>query len=201
MNRKDVFKINKVKFWLPEEDEILKREVESMEKKSWKIISLKLKKKSASDCFTRYRRISNRYLKGKWSRIEDNLLGSLVQKHGRHWSKISNEMKTRSGKQIRDRYLNMLDEKIDNSKFTINEDILILDLHEKFGNKWSFFTNFLKNRSPDKIKNRFNSSIKNKKKLLSFLKTLDSRVGLNFYYSPIFINYMKNFFYKNLCNN
>jgi myb proto-oncogene protein len=173
MTKQQIFKILKIKIWSQEEDKILLNEVGHRKKHNWNFICLKLNNKTAQDCYNRYKTINNKYYKGKWSSTEDELVLELINKYGRNWSKLSKEMKTRSGKQIRDRYVNMLDEKIDTSKFTIDEDIKILELHEKYGNRWSLFTKFLKNRSADKIKNRFNSSIRNKKKTLNFMNSLN----------------------------
>jgi myb proto-oncogene protein len=110
--------------------------------------------------------------KRNWNSEEDKLLQKLVEKYGNRWNVISNEMKNRSGKQIRDRYINIL---ISNtSKFTIDEDILLLDLHKIYGNRWSEISKFFINRSSDRIKSRYHSSIRNKEKLLYFFKSLSN---------------------------
>jgi hypothetical protein len=70
-----------------------------------------------------------------------------------------------TGKQIRDRYTNYLDPAICKSKFSTEEDFQILQLHNKYGNKWILIKQFVPGRSGDCIKNRFNSSIKRNKKL------------------------------------
>jgi hypothetical protein len=44
-----------------------------------------------------------------WSREEDDLVIRLIKVYGKRWSLLSIKMENRTGKQIRDRYLNKLD--------------------------------------------------------------------------------------------
>ena len=47
-------------------------------------------------------------------------------------------------------------------KWTAEEDAIILKLHNKYGNKWSFISTYIPGRSDNAIKNRFNGCIKRK---------------------------------------
>jgi len=69
-------------------------------------------------------------------------------------------MKDRSGKQIRDRYLNKLKPDINKSEWTVEEDEIVMDLCRKMGHKWSRISTFLPGRTEGQVKNRFYSHIK-----------------------------------------
>ena len=199
-----VFRIRKVKKWTKEEDELLIEIFNSKQRKNLNVLERNLKNKSIYDCLARLKKIDNKFKRGRWTREEDEKILKLIEKHGKKWTKLAQEMNTRSSKQIRDRYLNMLDENLNSSKFTLDEDILLFDLQRKYGNKWSFFTQFFKNRNADKLKNRFNSIRKNKKKWILILKSLEEKVRdetkfLNFYkilFFLKFINVLTDLFFR-----
>jgi len=98
----------------------------------------------------------------------------LVNKYGKSWSKISKILGTRNGKQIRDRFINVLDPDIRKGKFTDDEDKKLISLYKQHGPKWATIAKYYPNRTADMIKNRFHSSIK--KKL--FLDISDSYTDL-----------------------
>ena len=109
-----------------------------------------------------------------WSTEEDiTLLKCAKIYKERHWEEISKHFRTktalqcfsrynriRPGKQIRDRYLNVLDPSINKGKFTKEEDELLTKLYRIKGQKWAEISKFFPNRTTDMIKNRFHSSIK-----------------------------------------
>ena len=162
-SKEKIFKIKKVinqKKWSKEEDEKLLKLVISHNGKKWKEIASNFHNKTPLQCFSRYKRIRPGIFKGTWKKEEDNLILSLIEIYGTSWSKISKIIKTRNGKQIRDRYLNVLCPNINKKKFSIEEDILLLELYKKYGPKWSIIHTFFKNRTTDMIKNRFHSSLK-----------------------------------------
>ena len=45
------------------------------------------------------------------------------------------------------------------TKWTEKEDSIIIEMHEKLGNKWSKISSFLPGRSDNQIKNRWNSKL------------------------------------------
>ena len=157
-----IFLIRKVKKqnkWTKEEDEKLIKLAQNFNERKWKEISKSFPEKNALQCFSRYKRIKPGVNKGPWKTEEDNKILKLIEKFGKKWSKISNIIKTRNGKQIRDRYLNILAPNLNKKKFTIQEDIKLIKLYKIYGNKWAKIKEFFKNRTTEMIKNRFHSSI------------------------------------------
>jgi hypothetical protein len=188
-------------FWTKEEDKILLNSIKQNGRNNWKLISNLLIDKSPKHCFYRYRKINPEIKKSKWIKEEDNILLSLHDIYGNNWSRISKIMKNRRPKQIRDRFMNNLDPKILRGKFSIDEDLKILELRNKYGNKWALISKHFENRSPDIIKSRYYSSIKNKNELLCFLQNLWKIDGKkNDLNSNIYINNENND-YNNDTNN
>jgi len=78
------------------------------------------------------------------------------------WSKIAMMMGGRSGKQIRDRYLNNLNPQIADKDWTAEEDNMLLFLYYNWGKKWSKIAASLPGRSEGQVKNRFYWGLKRK---------------------------------------
>ncbi len=158
-----IFSIKKVKnqkIWNKEEDKLLVILAEKLKEKHWKEISKHFSKKNSLQCFSRYRRIRPGIIKGTWKTDEDNKIIDLVKKFGKSWSKISKIIGTRNGKQIRDRFINVLNPENKKGKFTVDEDQKLIMLFKKIGPKWAKIAKYYSNRTADMIKNRFHSSIK-----------------------------------------
>lgn len=115
----DIFQIIKIrnkKKWTPEEDAYLIELASSYKEKHWKVIAEHFKNKNSLQCISRYKRIKPGVVKGDWTIKEDKEILSLVAQYGKAWAKISGILKTRNGKQIRDRFTNVLDPKIAKKK-------------------------------------------------------------------------------------
>ena len=180
-----------INYWTEEEDKILKEKAKEFNYKNWNSIAEFIPGKSSIQCSSRYRRIRPGLIKGAWEKEEDSKLLSLFEKYGNNWAAISKEMPHRTGKQIRDRFINSLDERYKRGKFSEEEDKMILKYHKKFGNKWSKIAKKMKTRTGDMVKNRFYSSLKktviNNNK--SFLKKKRKRNTSKFKSSPIHNNF------------
>lgn len=112
---------------------------------------------------------SMQIVKGPWSKEEDNKLVELINCYGpKNWSKIADLIKTRIGKQCRERWHNHLHPSIKKTPFTSEEDILVIKLHNKYGNRWSEIAKFLPGRTDNAIKNHWNSALQKKMKKRSF---------------------------------
>lgn len=187
-----LFEIKKAKVqkkWTKEEDALLLELARRFNSKCWKKISSHFEDKTPLQCFSRYKRIRPGIIKGSWTREEDIRIIEMVQIYGKSWSKISKMLITRNGKQIRDRYINILDPNIKKGKFTLEEDLKLLNLFRKFGTKWATISKFFENRTADMIKNRYHSSIK---KNMKFLEDLELEYSLsnfnkdsNLYHEPM----------------
>ena len=152
--------ITKPNFWTAEEDKILKEKAEEFKFKNWNSIANFIPGRTSIQCSARYRRIRPGLIKGAWDKDEDNKLLSLYEKYGKNWAAISKEMPHRTGKQIRDRFLNSLDSKFERGKFTEEEDQAIIKYYKIYGNSWAKIAKKLKTRTGDMVKNRFYSSLK-----------------------------------------
>ncbi|KAF5754292.1 putative transcription factor MYB family [Helianthus annuus] len=100
--------------------------------------------------------------KGAWSEDEDNKLRTYIQRYG-HWNwgllpKFAGV--SRSGKSCRLRWMNYLRPNMKHGNFSKQEDDLVIDLHNKLGNKWSRIAAKLPGRSDNEIKNRWNTHLK-----------------------------------------
>lgn len=102
--------------------------------------------------------------KGPWTKEEDDALLDWVEKQGAHdWSLIAEHIEGRVGKQCRERYFNHLAPDVRKDAWLPEEDDKIIHFHHLVGNKWTNISHMLGNgRSPNAIKNRWHSSLKNK---------------------------------------
>jgi hypothetical protein len=67
-------------------------------------------------------------VKGTWTPEEDAMILRLYAKFGRNWALIAKKIEGRSGKQVRERFLNYLEKKdhLHKDDFTSKEDDLII---------------------------------------------------------------------------
>lgn len=151
------------KKWTPTEDEKLLSLVDGYKdgKIKWQEVSSHFfPGKTTRQCYSKFRQINPKLNKGAWTPKEDEELLYYYKKFGKKWSKLATLITTRSSKQIRDRYLNVLDEKVCKKPFTPQEDKKILELINLYGSNWIKLAKEFPGRTGDNIKNRFNWSIR-----------------------------------------
>jgi hypothetical protein len=174
MCKQSIFSITttqKSVIWTSEDDEIL-LSLTTGSRNKWLEISKILITKTPKQCYLRFRAIRPDIKKGSWAKEEDEELLIAFNKHGKKWKLIVKDMKTRSSKQVRDRYTNYLDPTLDMSDFTLNEDLKLLELIERYGNKWALIGKQFSGRSFYILKNRYNSGIKANLRLYKTIKSL-----------------------------
>ena len=152
-------KIGKSIPWTKEDDNLLLMSAKQNNEKNWKKVASSFKGRTSIQCSSRYHRIRPGLTKGHFSREEDLKLISLYKIYGKKWNLIAKGMKNRTGKQVRDRFLNSLAPGVNKKKFTKEEDKKIIKYYKIFGKSWSTIAKFVSGRTGDMIKNRFYSNL------------------------------------------
>ena len=145
--------------WTKEEDKLLLTSAKQNNEKNWKKIASLFKGRTSIQCSSRYHRIKPGLAKGHFTKEEDLKLISLYNLYGKKWNLIAKNMKNRTGKQVRDRFLNSLAPGVNKNKFTYEEDMKILKYYKIYGKSWSKISQYINGRTGDMIKNRFYSNL------------------------------------------
>ncbi|KAK8561946.1 hypothetical protein V6N13_148913 [Hibiscus sabdariffa] len=102
--------------------------------------------------------------KGPWHEDEDERLITFVKLLGsRRWDYVARVSGLkRSGKSCRLRWVNYLRPNLKHSHISAEEEMIILKLHEKWGNKWSMIARRLPGRTDNEIKNYWRTHLRKK---------------------------------------
>ncbi|KAJ4704995.1 MYB transcription factor [Melia azedarach] len=102
--------------------------------------------------------------KGPWQEEEDELLTTFVTILGeRKWDCIARVSGLkRSGKSCRLRWLNYLRPNIKHGHISTEEEQIIIQLHEQWGNKWARIARRLPGRTDNEIKNYWRTHVRKK---------------------------------------
>lgn len=99
--------------------------------------------------------------KRPWTESEDLVLRDLVQKLGTGaWAAMAQQIPGRTGKQVRERWLNHLSPSVTKRPWSIEEDNVIIENHKRIGNCWSRIAKLLQGRSDNSVKNRYYTTLR-----------------------------------------
>lgn len=104
-----------------------------------------------------------KHKRAKWTENEDELVKIWVNAHGpKEWVKCSKELCfTKTNKQIRERWLYILNPNLKKESWNILEDYILFKLFKIYGSKWYLFPYFISGRTEISIKNRFYNIMRN----------------------------------------
>ncbi|KAG6198018.1 hypothetical protein E4U50_007749 [Claviceps purpurea] len=95
--------------------------------------------------------------KGAWSPSEDYLLKSRILDEGaRDWIEVSRFVGSRSAKQCRERWYQVLDPRLDHGPITREEGDFIFNWVARKGQQWAEIARQLKGRNDNGVKNWYN---------------------------------------------
>ncbi|KAA8516584.1 hypothetical protein F0562_016910 [Nyssa sinensis] len=102
--------------------------------------------------------------KGPWLEEEDEWLNAIVGLLGeRRWDSLAKASGLRrSGKSCRLRWMNYLRPNLKHGPISIEEEEIIVQLHERWGNKWSKIARRLPGRTDNEIKNYWRNHLRKK---------------------------------------
>lgn len=106
--------------------------------------------------------------RGPWTVEEDYTLMNYIAKNGEgRWNSLATSAGLkRTGKSCRLRWLNYLRPDVRRGNITLEEQLLILELHSRWGNRWSKIAQHLPGRTDNEIKNYWRTRVQKHAKQL-----------------------------------
>ena len=91
-----------------------------------------------------------------FTKVEDELLFSLCKDQNEiKWKVVASHFKDRTPRQCRERYNHYVRPDVTNSKWTKEEELLLKELVEQHGTKWSVIATFFHELSDNNLNNRW----------------------------------------------
>ena len=150
--------------WTEDEDSLLSKIMASGAQITAEVVSQNFPDKTQQQVLDRWNKVLNpELIKGSWTTREDEIITQWVNEHGpRNWSALAQTLPGRLGKQCRERWVNNLSPDLIHQPWTEEEDKLLIEHQQKWGNKWAKIASLLPGRTDNSVKNRWNSSLKRK---------------------------------------
>jgi hypothetical protein len=159
--------------WTAEEDEILKTAVQSYIQKGhvpfWVKIAEQIPGRTDIQCWTHWTKVLDPDInKNPWTKEEDQVLTTAVQKGNRCWAAIAKQIPGKTDIQCRQRWMRVLNPTINKDEWTKAEDVQLMHFHTTLGNKWVAIAEQLgenaegKHRTDYQCQERYNRKLKNR---------------------------------------
>jgi len=151
--------------WTAEQDKALTAAVGKYGAKHWKLVADLVPNRNHVQCRQRWKKVLRPGLvKGPWTPEEDEILIKLVEenKDSLVWSAIAEKVPGRTAKQCREHWCLFLDPNINRTKWSPEEDTLLVSLYEKIGSRWAEIKCQFVGRTENAVKTRFKSLMRAK---------------------------------------
>jgi len=152
--------------WSVAEDTQLRAAVQKYGTHDWKLVAAHGPAgRTNTQCLQRWSRSLKPGLrKGKWTAQEDALLSELAQAiHPTgvvNWPELARKIIGRTSKQCRERWFEHLSPDVNHGPFSQEEDALVMQLHEQYGNVWSKIVSHMEGRTADQAKIRIRTILR-----------------------------------------
>ncbi|EGB10413.1 hypothetical protein AURANDRAFT_23692, partial [Aureococcus anophagefferens] len=115
--------------------------------------------RTSADCRRRWETVLSKGLvKGAFTEEEDKIIIECMREGGLRWMQIAERIPGRIGKQCRERWTNHLDPNLKKGGWTREEDAILVEAQQRFGNAWTKIAELLPGRAESAVKNRWNSA-------------------------------------------